>query len=102
MRMHGRVKLCTVSTQELSDNGFPHRGYGSFLKDELREYRAEEIHYTQNTENQSKTLLGLSALDGDSHHDLFCLFLMSTDWEEPILPAQMMPEYGSMTDSEQL
>jgi len=104
LEVHGGMKKCTVSTHGTRANDFPERGYGFFLRKVMRAYRRKSIHYIQDTENQSKALLGLAALDGDSCHDLFCLFLMSTDWEHPIPPLllSLHPEYSNLMDTEQL
>jgi Heterokaryon incompatibility protein (HET) len=104
IRVHGGMKKCTVSTREASAEDFPHRGYGSFLKEGMRDYREGAIQYIQDTEKQSEALLGLAALDGDFCYDPFCLFLMSTNWEHPIPPylASVRIRWGTMVDTEQL
>jgi hypothetical protein len=107
VEVHGGLKKCKISTHEAGANGFPQRGYGFFLKEEMSNYRGRTIlpiHYIQDTEEQSEGILGLVVLDGDSCHDVFCLFLMSTDWEHPIDSwyLENFPKYSNLMSTEQL
>jgi hypothetical protein len=103
VEVHGGLKKCKISTHEAGANGFPQRGYGFFLKKLMRE-QGEAIHYIQDTEKQSEAIIGLATLDGDSCHDLFCLFLTSTDWEHPFSSwfVGIFPEYSDLMSTQQL
>jgi hypothetical protein len=74
------------------------------MKEYMRVQQGIAINYIQDTEKRSEAILGLVILDGDPCHDLFCLFLMSTDWEHPFSSwfVGICPEYSDLMSTEQL